>query len=175
MVSIQNGQYEPIVDPKRSEAHGLYSIILMAVLGLLTIFVETMLVPGLPIMAEDLVAQSSDLAWVLTAYTLAGVVSVPLVGKLGEMWGRKQVLLAIMVIYILGIIGAAVSWNLFSLVMFRTFQGVGMGAMPLLMGMAKDMLPIRLVPVGLGMISAMMGVGAALGLVMGGLLITAVG
>jgi len=175
MDSFNKASKKDFSDPKRNEAHDLFLILMMAVLGLLTIFVETMLVPGLPIMAENLAARSSDLAWVLTAYTLAGVVSVPIVGKLGEMWGRKPVLLAIMAAYTIGIIGAALSWDLLSLIVFRTLQGVGMGALPLLMGMAKDILPARLVPVGLGLISAMMGVGAALGLVAGGLLMSAVG
>jgi MFS family permease len=175
MDSLKNVSDVRCVDPKQNETHGLFLILIMAVLGLLTIFVETMLVPGLPIMADNLAARSSDLAWVLTAYTLAGVISVPIVGKLGEMWGRKLVLLLIMLIYTLGIIGAALSWDLLSLIVFRTLQGVGMGAVPILMGMAKDILPTRLVAVGLGLISAMMGVGAGLGLVGGGLIISAVG
>lgn len=162
-------------DQIRSEKHGLYLIMIMAMLGLLTIFVETMLVPALPDMAIKLGAPSSDLAWVLTAYTLAGAVSIPIIGKMGEMWGRKRILLAIMAIYVVGLIGAAVSWDLLSLVLFRALQGIGMGAIPLLMGMAKDILPPRLVPVGIGLISAMIGVGAALGLVVGGLLISIMG
>ena len=174
-METNNVKEKGLAGQRHKESHGLFLILIMATLGLLTIFVETMLVPGLPIIAETLAARSSELAWVLTAYTLVGVISVPIVGKLGEMWGRKLVLLAIMVIYIIGIIGAAVSWDLLSLVVFRTLQGAGMGAIPLLMGISKDILPARMVPVGMGLISAMMGVGAALGLVGGGLLISAVG
>lgn len=162
-------------DPKKEERHGLFLIIVMAVLGLMTIFVETMLVPGLPNIAGDLAVRSSDLAWVLTAYTLAGAVSIPIIGKMGEMYGRKLVLLAIMIVYLGGLVGAAISWDLLSLILFRTVQGIGMGAIPLLMGMAKDVLPVRMVPLGIGLISAMIGVGAALGLVVGGLLISAIG
>ncbi len=147
----------------------------MAMVGLFTIFVETMLVPALPDIAIVLNATSSDLAWVLTAYTLAGAVFIPIIGMMGEMWGRKRILLIIMAIYVVGLIGAAVSWDLLSLILFRALQGIGMGAIPLLMGMAKDILPPRLVPVGIGLISAMIGVGAALGLVVGGLLISTVG
>jgi MFS family permease len=158
-----------------NEKHDLLLIMIMAMLGLLTIFVETMLVPALPDIAMNLGAPSSDLAWVLTAYTLAGAVSIPIIGKMGEMWGRKRMLLVIMAIYVVGLIGAAVSWDLLSLVLFRALQGTGMGAIPLLMGMAKDILPPRLVPVGIGLISAMIGVGAALGLVVGGLLISIMG
>jgi MFS family permease len=175
MDSLQKIDHKDSVDQKCNEKHGLFLIIIMAILGLLTIFVETMLVPALPYIAEDLTVSSSDLAWVLTAYTLAGAVSIPIVGKMGEMWGRKRMLLSIMAIYIIGLIGAAVSWDLLSLVLFRTLQGVGIGAVPLLMGMAKDILPLRLVPIGIGLISAMVGVGAALGFVIGGLLISIMG
>lgn len=175
MDSLQHVDHEGFVDPKRNEQHGLFLIIIMAVLGLLTIFVETMLVPALPTIAEDLTVQSSDLAWVLTTYTLAGAVSIPIIGKMGEMWGRKRVLLTIMAIYMVGLIGSAVSWDLLSLIISRTLQGIGMGAIPLLMGMAKDNLPLHMVPMGIGLISAMIGVGAALGFVIGGLLISIIG
>jgi predicted MFS family arabinose efflux permease len=175
MHNVTNVDSEDVVDQKQKEKHGLYLILIMAILGLLTIFVETMLVPALPTIAEDLVVRSSDLAWALTAYTLAGAVCIPIIGKMGEMWGRKKILFAIMVIYVLGLVGAAVSWDFLSLVVFRAVQGVGMGAIPLLMGMAKDILPPRMLPVGIGLISAMIGVGAALGLVVGGLLVSVLG
>ncbi len=173
MADLYNNEH--LIDPKRKERHDLFLIMIMAILGLMTIFVETMLVPALPNIAKDLAVQSSDLAWVLTAYTLAGAVSIPIAGKLGEMWGRKRVLFLIMAIYMVGLIGAAVSWNLLSLVVFRAIQGIGMGAITLLMGMAKDILPVRMVPIGIGLISAMIGVGAALGMVIGSLMISFLG
>ncbi len=160
---------------KKKEGQGLFLIFIMAILGLLTIFVETMLVPGLPNIAEGFLVGPSDLAWVLTAYTLAGAISIPIIGKLGEMYGRKRMLLAVMIVYMSGLVLAALSWDLSVLIVSRAVQGVGMGAVPLLMGMAKDVLPPRMVPVGMGLISAMMGVGAGLGLVGGGLLISFIG
>lgn len=166
---------EGVPGPKAEESRNVSLIIIMAVLGLMTLFVETMLVPGLPHIARELEVQSSDLAWVLTAYTLAGAVSIPIVGKMGEMWGRKRILLAIMAVYMVGLVVAAVSWDLLSLILSRALQGVGMGAVPLLMGIARDILPPRMVPVGIGLISAMIGVGAATGLVVGGLMISTVG
>lgn len=172
---VTNNNVNEKLDPRVSEKHGLLMIILMALLGLMTIFVETMLVPGLPGMARDLSAQTTELAWVLAAYTLAGAVTIPIVGKLGEMYGRKPLLLTIMVMYMIGLVGAAVSWDLLSLIVFRAIQGIGMGAVTLLMGMAMDILPPRMVPVGIGLIGAMLGVGAATGMVGGGILISFVG
>ncbi|MEI6796130.1 MAG: hypothetical protein WCK39_04630, partial [Methanomassiliicoccales archaeon] len=66
MDSFSNSARRYSTDPSRNEKHGLFLILIMAVLGLLTIFVETMLVPALPGIAESLHVQSSDLAWVLT-------------------------------------------------------------------------------------------------------------
>ncbi|MDW5562899.1 MAG: hypothetical protein SA339_06690 [Methanomassiliicoccus sp.] len=63
------------------EAKGFHLIIAMAVLALLTIFIETILLPALPMVAEDLQVGASDLAWVLTAYTPAGAVSVAIIGN----------------------------------------------------------------------------------------------
>jgi MFS family permease len=175
MVSFHSTDSKNIINPRQKEKHDLFLIMIMAILGLLTIFVETMLVPAMPRIAKDLNVQSSDLAWVLTAYTLAGAVAIPIAGKLGEMWGRKRVLFLIMVIYMVGLVGAAISWDLMSLIIFRAVQGIGMGAITILMGMAKDVLPARMVPVGIGLISAMIGVGAAMGMVVGSLLISVIG
>jgi len=175
MASSKKVSHKDLNDPRHNERHGIFLIIIMAILGLMTIFVETMLVPGLPGIARDLSAQTTDLAWVLAAYSLAGAVTIPIVGKLGEMYGRKPLLLAIMVVYMIGLTGAAVSWDLLSLIVFRTIQGIGMGAVTLLMGMAMDILPPRLVPVGIGLIGAMLGVGAATGMVGGGILISFIG
>lgn len=80
-----------------------------------------------------------------------------------------------MLIHMVDIIGAVLSRDLISLSVFRAVQGIGMGAITLLMGMAKDVLPVRLVPMGIGLISAMIEVGAALGMVVGSLLISFIG
>ena len=85
MDSSRNVNNEVFVDPVRKESHDLFLIMIMTVLCLLTIFVETMLVPTLPRIAEDLSINSADLAWVLTAYTLTAAVVIPISGKLGEM------------------------------------------------------------------------------------------
>jgi len=163
------------VDYKSKEKQDLTMIIVLSLLALLILFTETMLVPALPSIAADFHAGSSDLAWVLTAYTLIGAVSIPIAGKMGDMYGRKRILPAIMGIFIISLIGGAIAWDLFSLIVFRGIGGVGISAIPLLMGMAKDSLPPRMVPIGIGLISAMFGVGAALGLVGGGVIVSSLG
>jgi MFS family permease len=80
-----------------------------------------------------------------------------------------------MLIHMVDIIGAVLSRDLISLSVFRAVQDIGMGAITLLMGMVKDVLPVRLVPMGIGLISAMIEVGAALGMVVGSLLISFIG
>lgn len=75
MDSLQSNNHQDFVDSRCKEKHDLFLIMIMAILGLLTIFVETMLVPALPSIAQDLAVNSADLAWVLTVYTLSGAVA----------------------------------------------------------------------------------------------------
>jgi len=153
-------------------------LFILASMAMIVMFVEIMIVPALPTMAQDFPAQVDWLPWVLSIYLLVGAVATPLVGKLGDIHGKKKVLIAVMVIYVVALLGSGFSLeisdallgehNIFVLLFFRGLQGVGMGMFTLAFGIVRDTFPKDKIPVAIGMISAMFSVGVSIGLVGGG-------
>ena len=143
----------------------------MAMMAMMVMFVEIMLVPALPLIAQEFPQDASWIAWVLAAYMLVGAVATPLIGRLGDMYGRKRILLVSMSFYMLGLVGCAFAWSIPSLIAFRAVQGLGMGMFSLAFGIVRDTFPTKVIPMALGLISAMFSVGVSIGLLGGGLII----
>jgi EmrB/QacA subfamily drug resistance transporter len=147
-------------------------LVLLAMIAMMVMFIEIMLVPALPTIAKDFTQDQEWISWVLSAYLLVGAVATPILGKLGDMYGKKKVMMVAMVVYTFGLIGCAFSWSIPSLIMFRAIQGVGMGMFPLAFGIVRDTFPRRMVPMAIGIISAMFSVGVSVGLLGGGWLVS---
>jgi MFS family permease len=147
-------------------------------MAMIVMFVEIMIVPALPTMARDFPDQISWLPWVLSIYMLVGAVATPLAGKLGDIYGKKRILIIVMSIYLVALLGSGFSIDIskalfgepdiFVLLFFRGLQGVGMGMFTLAFGIVRDTFPREKIPVAMGMISAMFSVGVSIGLVVGG-------
>src|SRR5215211_2720408 len=84
---------------------------------------QTIVATALPTIAGDL-GGLTDLGWVVTAYLLASTVSTPLYGKLGDVVGRKPVLLGAIVVFLLGSALAGLAQSMLALVLLRALQGV---------------------------------------------------
>ena len=159
-------------------------LVILASLALTTMFVEIMLVPALPAMVRDFPKDANWIPWVLSIYMLVGAVVTPLVGRLGDMHGKKRVLIAVMVIYLVALLGGGFSItisealfgapSIFVLLFFRALQGIGMGMFTLAFGIVRDTFPPAKVPMAIGIISSMFALGVSIGLIGGGW-ITSVG
>src|SRR5579864_7350327 len=97
---------------------GLMLVMLMAALD------ATIVATALPTIARDL-GGLNHISWVATAYLLAQTVVVPLYGKLGDLFGRRIVLQAGLVIFLAGSVLCGLSGNFVELVVFRAVQGLG--------------------------------------------------
>ena len=153
------------------EGNGMILVIL-ASMAMMVMFIEIMLVPALNIIARDFNDSSGWISWVLSIYLLVGAVATPILGRLGDLYGKKRVLLVTMCIYILALVGCSLSWSLPSLIGFRAIQGIGMGMFPLSFGIVRDSFPKKQIPVAIGIISAMFSVGVSLGLLGGGYIVS---
>lgn len=69
----------------------------------------------------------SELSWVVTAYLLTSTITIPISGKLSDIFGRRKMILAGILIFVLGSVLTGLSWNMGSLIAFRAFQGIGGG------------------------------------------------
>lgn len=157
---------------------------LLAVAALLVNFIETMLVPALPRLSNFFDgAPYTTVAWILSAYLVVGVATIPLFGKLGDLYGKRRILTVVLSVYAFAVVLAPFTPGLatllglsrgnavYLLIGVRGIQGVGLAMFPLALAMVAEALPKEQVAPAQGLIASMFAVGAALGLVGGSWLI----
>jgi len=132
---------------------------------------QTMVIPALPALQRDLHTTTTWVTWVLTALLLVASVSTPVLGKLGDQYGKERLLVISLALFFVGCVGAAAAWNIWALIFFRAFQGLGAAVFPLSFGIIRDEFPREKVGVGIGLISAVFGVGGGFGIVLSGLIV----
>jgi EmrB/QacA subfamily drug resistance transporter len=132
---------------------------------------QTMVIPALPALQRDLHTTTTWVTWVLTALLLVASVSTPVLGKLGDQYGKERLLVISLALFFVGCVGAAAAWNVWALIFFRAFQGLGAAVFPLSFGIIRDEFPREKVGVGIGLISAVFGVGGGFGIVLSGVIV----
>jgi len=139
-------------------------IAVLAFAGMGASFMQTIL---LPIQAElpTLLGVSRDVtAWVITVTLLVAAICTPISGRLGDMYGKKTVALALLGLLALGSVVAALAPSVVLLIVGRGLQGMGMGVVPLGISILRDVLHRDRLGSGIALVSATLGVGGALGL-----------
>ena len=129
---------------------------------------QSLVVPALPVLQEELNTTPTGVAWIFTAYLLAASVVTPIAGRLGDMFGKKRTLVVAIGGLAVGTFVAALATTLPVMIGARTIQGLGGAIFPLAFGIVRDELPRERVPGGIAMISGLLGVGGGLGIVLGG-------
>ena len=110
-------------------------------------------------------------SWILTAYLISGAVMTPIAGKLSDIYGRKKLVLIILIIYIIGISMGALSNNISVLLVARVIQGVGISMFPIAFGIIRNRFPIEKNCNRCRGISSMFAPGSVVGLAVGGSII----
>ena len=126
-----------------------------------------MLTPSLPAIAKDYGVTSGQVSLVLALYTVFGTAINPIVGKLGDIYGKKKILTLVLIIYSITVTITSFAPTFNVLLLSRTFQGIGLGIFPLAFSLVREQFPRNLVPKAQGLISAMFGAGLAFGLPIG--------
>lgn len=143
--------------------------------GIVVSLMQTLVIPLVPRLPELLAASPADTAWVITATLLASAVATPVVGRLGDMYGKRRMLLVCLVLLLSGSLVGALSTSLPMLLVGRTLQGMAVGVIPLGMSILRDELPAAKVGGGVALVSATLGVGSGMGLPLSGLLADTLG
>eukprot|EP01028_Stygiella_incarcerata_P007968 TRINITY_DN332_c1_g1_i2.p1 TRINITY_DN332_c1_g1~~TRINITY_DN332_c1_g1_i2.p1 ORF type:complete len:634 (-),score=187.70 TRINITY_DN332_c1_g1_i2:812-2713(-) len=151
-------------------------LIELAFIVMLIMFIEVMLVPALPIIQrqDGFSEDASWISWVLSIYMLTGAVTTPLMGRLGDLYGKKRMMTITMSVYLFGCVGCGFSQNMAMLIGFRAVQGVGMSTFPLAIGIIRDTFAPEHIPMAIGLVSAMFSIGVSVGLLGGGALLKVV-
>ena len=132
---------------------------------------QTMVFPALPTFARDLDTSTAWATWVLTGFLVSAAVATPILGKLGDQYGKARMLVVSLVIFFSGCVGAAFAWDIWSLIAFRVLSGAGGAVFPLSFGIIRDEFPPEQVKVAIGLVSAVFGIGGGLGIVLSGVIV----
>ena len=161
--STANGQVTKQFDLKYANRN----LILFALLAASVMYVEIMLTPSLPDIQKYYGVTYGQVSLILALYTVFGTAINPIVGKLGDIYGKKKILVYVLISYCIMVTLTSFAPNFNVLLISRTFQGVGLGIFPLAFSLVREEFPRNLVPKAQGLLSAMFGAGLALGLPLG--------
>src|SRR6266702_2960896 len=154
----------PSAEPVRGAKPGLILTALVLAMLAFTV-VQTSVVPILPTLASAYHLTTATVSWVMTANLLAAAVLTPLLGRMGDLYGRKWVL----VLSVGGLVlGSALAFSVHSwtvLLVARVLQGLGGGILPLAIAVIRDELPREKVTGAVSLVSASLGVGSGLAMV----------
>ncbi|WP_203817354.1 MFS transporter [Paractinoplanes ferrugineus] len=137
---------------------------------LLVSALQTLVVPVVSNIQADLGVSATSASWVVTANLLAAAVLTPMLGRLGDLYGRRPVMLGVLLIVLAGSVLAATTSSLALLLVARVAQAASFGLFPLSIGVLREELPPRRLTGAMATVSGMLAVGAGLGLTVTGLL-----
>lgn len=133
-------------------------------------FESAMLYAALPTLIREF-GDPITAGWLVTMHMLIGAAAGVLVGRIGDIRGRKSVMMLMLVIATIGSIVSAVTDNFGIVLVGRALQGFSVAVIPLSIGVIRESLPKERVPVAVGLMTTGSGVGVAIGLVLGGVIV----
>jgi EmrB/QacA subfamily drug resistance transporter len=151
--------------------HPNVTLAVLALGGLSYAMLSSLVVPALPTMQHELGTTETGITWLLTGYLLAASVGTAIIGRLGDMYGKERLLLATLLILVFGTLLAALTSSLPVLIAARVIQGVAGGIFPLSFGIVRDEFPADRVAGGIGLLSAILGTGGGVGIVLSGVIV----
>ncbi|MDQ1552524.1 MAG: hypothetical protein QOD50_1946 [Actinomycetota bacterium] len=136
---------------------------------------QSLLNPVLPTIQHDLHTTQTEVTWVITGWLLSAAIATPLLGRTGDMIGKRRALLIVLGAVVVGDLLAALAPTLGILIVARLVQGLGGAIFPLAFGIIRDEFPRHRVSSAVGAISAIIAVGGGLGVVLAGPIVGALG
>ena len=137
--------------------------------------VQSLVVPVLGTIRQELGTSQATVTWVLTAYLLSAAVCTPLLGRLGDVVGRRWVMATSLGALAAGSAIAAAAPNIGWMIVARVVQGLGGAATPLAFGIARDILPSRRIAGAVSILSAMNAAGFGVGILLAGPIVEGLG
>nr|WP_081595745.1 MFS transporter [Nocardia carnea] len=136
----------------------------LSTIGIVVSLMQTLVVPLIPSLPALLNTTPTNASWVITVTLLASAVCTPISGRLGDMFGKRRILLFDLLAMVIGSVLCAMSSSLIPSVAGRALQGVAIGAIPLGISILRDELPPERVGSAMAVMSSTLGVGGAIGL-----------
>src|SRR5437016_5252436 len=128
----------------------------LAIGTLAYVLMQSMVLPALAIIQHDLHTSESAVAWLLSAFLVSSSVATPILGRLGDMFGKEKMLVVTFAVLAVGTAVGGVAGSLWLLIVARVIQGVAGAVFPLSFGIIRDEFPADKVPGGIGLISTLL-------------------
>src|ERR1035438_3527368 len=129
---------------------------------------QSLVIPVLTTVQHELHTSQGTATWVLTAYLLSASIMTPILGRVGDMIGKKRVFVATLIALAVGSLLAAVAPSIGVMIVARVIQGVGGGMLPVAFGIIRDEFPAGGVTGAVGVLASLTAAGAGLGIVLAG-------
>jgi len=148
--------------------HYQVTFTLLAAAAVSYALLQSLVAPALPDIQAALHTSIESVSWVLTAYLLSASIATPLIGRLGDMYGKERLLVVILVVLCVGTAVSALATSLTVMLVGRILQGAAGGIFPLAFGIIRDEFPRERVAGAVGVMAALAGVGGGAGVVLAG-------
>ena len=139
-------------------------VAVLAFAGIVAALMQTLVVPLIGQLPTLLHTSASNASWAVTATLLAAAVTTPAIGRLGDLYGKRRLMLVCAVPLVVGSVVCALADSLAPMIIGRALQGIGAGMVPLGISALRDLVPPKRLGSSIALISSSLGIGAALGL-----------
>ncbi|GAA1361488.1 MFS transporter [Streptomyces beijiangensis] len=129
---------------------------------------QSLIAPALPTVQQALGTSQATVTWVMTAYLLSASIFTPILGRVGDLIGKKRTLVGALLALIVGCVLAALAPNIATLIVARAIQGIGGALFPLSFGIIRDEFPASRVSPSISNLSAVIAAGGGFGMVLAG-------
>ncbi|MFF4258335.1 MFS transporter [Streptomyces sp. NPDC001663] len=150
---------------------GRLTVLVLAFGGILMAVMQTVVVPLLPDLPRLTNSSAGTVSWMVTATLLSGAVLTPVLGRAGDMYGKRRVLTAALALMTVGSVMCALSSDIVVLIVARALQGAAASVVPLSISILRDELPPERRGSAVALMSSTVGIGAALGLPLAALVV----
>ncbi|MCC3313792.1 MFS transporter [Nocardia africana] len=141
-----------------------FVVAVLAFVGIVVAVMQTLVVPVMKDLPRLLDTEASNATWVITSTLLSGAVTTPITGRLGDLYGKRRMVLFSLTVMVVGALTSALTSEPLAMIAGRTLQGCAMGAIPLGIGLMRDILPRDKLGSAMALMSSAMGVGGSVAL-----------
>lgn len=159
-----DGTLDAVVSPGRARATFVVLGVSVGAFAML----QNLLFPVLTTLQEELNTSPSAVSWVFNAYLLSAAVFTPVMGRIGDLVGRRRIFIATMLALCLGSVLGAFATSIGVMIAARAIQGIGGGALPIAFGILRDTQPRDRVTTAVGRLASLTAVAGGAALIVAG-------
>ncbi|MFF8096851.1 MFS transporter [Streptomyces sp. NPDC016675] len=145
------------------------TVLLVVLLGVFSFaLMQSLINPVLPQLQRELGTTPDLITWVVTAFLLSASVFTPILGRMGDQYGKDRMLVLALTALAVGSLVSALATDITLMIVGRSIQGIGGSVLPLAFGILRDEMPREKIPSTIGLASALVAVGGGIGIVLSG-------